>query len=1244
MSRNYSLLSNTDWEQIIEQNFITVNSQTLVTEAIALMSKQQSSCILIAEQKQLTGIFTARDVIKLTASAQELESIAISEVMTKKPIVISQKQACSLVKIIALFQKHSIHHLPLIDRDGQVFGVITPETVRKVLQPIDLLQLRRVDEMMTKEVVWASKDQNLLQIAKLMAEQRLSCVVIGETNLQQQIIPIGIVTERDILECQYLGLDLQKTKAESIIRSPLLAVLPTDSLWDAHRLMQKNRVRRLVVTDSRGSLVGIVTQTTLLQVIDLQEVYASVTTLERLLEQHTIQLKTEIAKQKSLKEKLNTSESQLRSVLAAMTDLVFILDREGKNIQLAVVNESNFSSEQHSSLIKKTLEQLWQGEQEETVLAKVQQVIKTQQTISFDYSIFLEQQQFWFSAQIAPMPDNLAIWIARDITPQRQAEIRLRNAQLESEEKVKQRTTELQIANQLLQQQINTYFPANRKVSNGRIVHALNSYPWVAKLDHNIENFLVSSTKLKLPWWTGAAIATLLMLLIESCRYWGILLPIPYLLLIITVMLSASFGGIQAGLCSTGVWGFYVIYAAMASLGESNHLAGGVFPITLSIFVVGLGTLVQGWTREQNIRLTRILRFVNKNLEQKIKQRTRELSIVNNSLRKEVGDRIAAEKALQENKAHLNLIVDSVPAAIMYVDAQQCLRFVNQYYEKWIGKSQSEVIGKQMRAVVGESNYQIIQPNAELVLKGEDVNYQTVFTLPNGNQRKISVHYVPHYSETKIVKGFFALIQDITEFQQAQQAQQESEQKFRATFEQAAVGIVHLGIDNKFLRVNQKFCEIVGYSAEELQEYTCEEITHPKDRASDAQYIHQLLAGETSIPAREKRYIRADGSIVWGNHTVSIVRHRDGKPAYFVAVIEDISDRKEAEVEREVLLEQIEQERQFLETILQQMPAGVIIAEAPSGQIIMKNEQVTQILRQEVQPASQLENYSQFSAISSDGQPYQFEDYPLIRACRKGETVTGSEIDHLCGDGIFRTMYVNAAPVYNREQELVAGVVTFYDITDIKRAKEIKKEAENKATLLKEIHHRIKNNLQIVSTLLDLQTEYIKEPQILKLLQESQARIYTMALIHEKLYRAKNLEQIDFWDYVHSLAEYLHDSYIQDCQQVVFTLNIDRIYLNIDLAIPCGLIINELIVNALQHGFPEGRSGEILVKFSQLSSAKFSLIVSDNGIGLPKDIELGLEESLGLRLVHSLVTMQLEGTIVVERNQGTLFKIEFSLQ
>lgn len=220
-------------------------------------------------------------------------------------------------------------------------------------------------------------------------------------------------------------------------------------------------------------------------------------------------------------------------------------------------------------------------------------------------------------------------------------------------------------------------------------------------------------------------------------------------------------------------------------------------------------------------------------------------------------------------------------------------------------------------------------------------------------------------------------------------------------------------------------------------------------------------------------------------------------------------------------------------------------------------------------------------------------------------------------------------------------VLVARDITGRKRVEQqIKASLQEKEVLLKEIHHRVKNNLQIISSLLNLQAHYIRDPQAIKMIRDSQRRVGVMALIHEHLYHSQDLVRIVGADYIRKVVNNVFLAYEDLVTGITPTVRVEDISLSIEESIPCGLIISELVSNSMKHAFPQGRDGEIRVVLRAEQGGRFTLEVSDNGVGLPADLDFRGSASLGLHLVNILVR-QIGGTVEIDRSAGTKFVFNF---
>lgn len=348
-----------------------------------------------------------------------------------------------------------------------------------------------------------------------------------------------------------------------------------------------------------------------------------------------------------------------------------------------------------------------------------------------------------------------------------------------------------------------------------------------------------------------------------------------------------------------------------------------------------------------------------------------------------------------------------------------------------------------------------------------------------------------------------------------------------------------------------------------------------------------------------------------------------------LTIVRDITEQKQAEEER------------FIHKIAEAAPFMMYVYDLDDQRHVYVNHQVRQDLGYTPEEFLQMRSaFVQILLHEADSQRF-----PALLSrweqARDGEVFeTEYQMKHKHGEWRW---FAGRDTVFLRKPDgHVRQIIgTAQDVTELKRTQQqILATLKEKEALLKEVHHRVKNNLQIINSLLNLQAAQIKDTAILSIFTETKNRVRSMALLHETLYRTENLARIDFQRYVDSLCAYLFRSYGIDIQRIGLQTAIAGVTLDLDHAIPCGLIINELISNAVKYAFPEQRSGLIRVELQQLTAQRYQLQVSDNGIGLPADLDLAQTESLGLSLVYDL-TRQLNGEIDVERTAGTAITIRF---
>ncbi|QIR40957.1 CBS domain-containing protein [Tolypothrix sp. PCC 7910] len=331
MFKHTTALTSSELKSAIVRDPLIVGLDTLVMDAIALMSSvravcdatkvdelhldARASCILVVDNNKLLGIFTERDVVRLCAQQRPLKNLTIREVMIHPVITLHESDFTDVFFVVNLLQQYHIRHLPLLDEQDCVVGLLTNESLRQSSRTVNLLRLRLAFEVMTREVICAAPDSSILAIAQLMTAHRVSSVMIVQPGGSEDAplkIAVGIVTERDIVQFHSLGMNLETCLAHMVMSTPIFAVKPEDSLLVVQQMMEQRLIRRLAVTGEQGELLGIVTQTSLLQALNPLELYK----LAEVLEKKVVQLETE--KVQLLEARTAELEQQVEARTAAL--------------------------------------------------------------------------------------------------------------------------------------------------------------------------------------------------------------------------------------------------------------------------------------------------------------------------------------------------------------------------------------------------------------------------------------------------------------------------------------------------------------------------------------------------------------------------------------------------------------------------------------------------------------------------------------------------------------------------------------------------------------------------------------------------------------------------------------------------------------------------------------------------------------------------------------------------------------
>ncbi|WP_017714872.1 EAL domain-containing protein [Kamptonema formosum] len=482
MQRNNPPIYLPDLGEVIDRYPLIVTSQTPLLEVIALMGQLRSSCplgefspaagvgtipaspllgearascVLAIDPKgsrsqlgsPIQGIFTERDIVTLIASGQNLKQFTISEVMTQPVIALTESEVQDVFTVLILLRQHRIRHLPILDDAGNLLGVVTPESIRQaMLQPANLLKMRRVEEVMTSDVIQAPATASVMSLARVMTEHRVSCVVIVEPSAESggadeksppsAPMPVGMVTERDIVQFQALELDLCQLQAQTVMSTPLFCLSPQDSLWEAHQQMQQRYVRRLVVAGSRGEVLGIVTQSSLLRVLDPMEMSGIIDALHLAVEQRTKELQKAVAQLESeiaVRERVQSRLRLLESAVINANDAIVIMDagqEDASDPNIVYVNEafSQMSGYTPEEIAGKTPSCLRGPKSDPEQVAKIRRALSRREPVRVELINYRKDgTEYWVELNSVPVTDvqgNLTHWVSvqRDITERKRME------------------------------------------------------------------------------------------------------------------------------------------------------------------------------------------------------------------------------------------------------------------------------------------------------------------------------------------------------------------------------------------------------------------------------------------------------------------------------------------------------------------------------------------------------------------------------------------------------------------------------------------------------------------------------------------------------------------------------------------------------------------------------------------------------------------------------------------------------
>lgn len=598
-------------------------------------------------------------------------------------------------------------------------------------------------------------------------------------------------------------------------------------------------------------------------------------------------------------------------------------------------------------------------------------------------------------------------------------------------------------------------------------------------------------------------------------------------------------------------------------------------------------------------RAEEALQKAHAELEIRVENRTAELRNAFEQLQSEIIERQRAEEALRllesaVQQAHESIVITS--AELNPPDPK--IVFVNPAFTKLTGYTADEVIGKTPRILQGpKTEREVVERLHRSLEQGQTFYGETINYRKDGSEFYMEWHVVPIRNESREITHFVGIQRDSTSRKRTEQAIQESQIRLKL------INSISTGM-------------MLNRSVEQIIERTVKQISR---------FYNTVRVAYSTINDQ-------------GNLTVVRSIEPQGMPQLKGLVV-DLTVAPEylnaLRMNEPVIVKDVARDVRLASL------AGAMLTSGTQALINVPFSHPENLVGLLCFESPQSRNWSKHEISTLTG-IVQYISIIIKNAHAQQERKRAEEALQKAHDELEIRVKNRTAELAKANEELRS------EITERKQAEEalrqseeqIKASLQEKEVLLKEIHHRVKNNMQVICSLLNLQSGSIEDSQTLELLQEAQNRVASMALVHEQLYQSEDLARIDFAEYIQNLAANLLSSYDVNSDAIALKINVEHIHLSVDAAIPCGLIINELVANSLKYAFPSGKSGEIRIALHSDNNNQLLLSVSDNGIGLPSDFDIQNTETLGLQLVTAL-TGQLSGSIELNRNLGTEFKITF---
>ncbi|MGD0711020.1 MAG: PAS domain S-box protein [Bacteroidales bacterium] len=589
-------------------------------------------------------------------------------------------------------------------------------------------------------------------------------------------------------------------------------------------------------------------------------------------------------------------------------------------------------------------------------------------------------------------------------------------------------------------------------------------------------------------------------------------------------------------------------------------------------------------------------------------------------------------KTLNDLKASENRfkdIYENTNDIIYTMDFNGNFTSVNPMAEKMLGYKFEEITKLNMSSYISPETAKVAFDNINKKLRGETTNtlYEVDFVNKDGSYTSLEINSMINYRDGKPFE-IFGIARNITERKKAEEELNKTREKYKELAETTNDLVYTVSLDQKFSSMHTKCERIIGYKAQELIGRKVNDFLTSESRKASNESLRKKLKGETTNTIYEVDFINKDGSIT-SLEVNSMFRYKDGNPYEILGVARNISNRKR-------ISEALKKSEEKYKTIFENAPIGIMTTDT-KGNIIEINSTYMKLIGSKSLEETKNINVFQLQHLIDTGMVDAFKQCintgnPIVKE---------ASYTSVWGKLVNAKFYLKSLKDTNKK---VTGLqVIIEDITDEKMAEqELKTTLSEKEALLRELHHRVKNNMQIIISLINMQMRESNDEVMKGKLRDIQQRVWTMSIIHENLYVSENLSQINFGNYLQMLASNVAYLY-RGNNNIDVKVNVSPVFLDIDNAIPCGIIVNEILSNSFKHAFPEkwkGKNNEVYIGL-ETKGNKYLLIIGDNGIGMKEQNKNTEINTMGLELIEILVK-QLKASLKLHTKKGTRYEIELN--